>query len=102
MAELLEAHVKAGLDPQDFWSLTPREWAIRMDGAAAQLEAQRGLLAVSAWVGANTDKAGLERYIEGGNAEPHPPEALERMLMSASAGMVTMTMDQYLNLRRPN
>ena len=73
-----------------------------MDGVSARMEALRCMMATSAWVGAQVDKAGLERYLAGGNPEPFPEEALERMLMSASAGMTTMTMDEYLNKRRLN
>lgn len=60
------------------------------------------MMAVSAWVGAQTDKAGLERFLAGGDPEPLPPEALERTLMSVSAGMREISMEQYLNRRKMN
>jgi len=100
---MLRAHVAAGLDPAEFWTLTLREWVIRMDGAEARVERERVTDAVTAWVGANADHKGLLAWLEatpGKARAPMTPEAVERMLHHTAAGLPEMSMERYLQMKQ--
>ncbi|WP_435531522.1 hypothetical protein [Pseudogemmobacter faecipullorum] len=58
----------------------------------------RNRMAITAWVGAHNDKAGLEAFVAASGA-PLPPEALDRALMNLSAGLREISIEEYLNGR---
>jgi len=73
-----------------------------MHGARARLVARRASMAEAAWVGANTDFDGLQKYLASLAGTDHalPPEALPGMLRHASRNLPTMTRAQYFEQRR--
>ncbi len=49
---MLGDYVAAGLDPEVFWTLTPRLYMVHMEGAAKRIERHGKDLAWLAWMGA--------------------------------------------------
>ena len=99
---MLQAHVEAGLDPQHFWTLTPREWLVLMRGAHDRREAARITAAVTSWLGTHLDGKGLDAWIASARREaagPIPPEVVDRMLALSSVGLPMMTLDEYRSMK---
>lgn len=81
--------------------MTPREWALRLQGAGKARLAQRRMLAEAAWVGAHADKAGIAAYLRhDAPGEPMSPEGLDRMLRSSSVGLRVVSIEDYLASKR--
>lgn len=104
---MLQAYVAAGLDPAGFWSLTPREYLVRLRGADKRTDRSfdrlRAASAVGAWIGAHADAKGLEAYLASigrKDAQPLTPEGVDRMLRHTAAGLPEIPIDDYLSMKR--
>ena len=75
---------------------------MHLDGVSAREKRRRYETVMDLWVANHANHKDLKAYldaIENGAPEPLPPEALDRMLTSASVGLPEITMDAYLKGR---
>ena len=95
---LLERYIAVGLDPAAFWSLTPRMCLLHIKGAAQGIRERHALRAEAVWVGMHANQTELNRFMDRamGRDTSLPPSALAGMLRSASAGLKTITMAEFL------
>ena len=94
----------AGLDPADFWTLTPKLYAIHAAGAQRRLKAAQAGRAEAAWIGFNGTVETLTDYIDRlvGPLHTLPEEALSAGLDNAVRGLTVITLAEVKRQRGLN
>ncbi|WP_428924995.1 hypothetical protein [Marinibacterium sp. SX1] len=99
--DMLEDFLAAGYRAVDFWGLSPRLYLAHMRAARRRVGEGQAAAAEAAFVGARSSERGLQRFVAAvtGRDNAMPPEALDGMIRSASAGMQVISMAEYLKRR---